>query len=357
MESVYLPRYTIGADAYEAFSTILLPAGRKCALYYGEHAWAAAKEKVTNALQKAKIEVLASHVYGKEATIENAQKIMQDPAAQKADYLLAIGGGKCTDTVKYAGDKMGKPVYTCPTIASNCAPVTKISIMYHIDGSFREITQLQQPPVHCFIDTEIIGRAPLQYLWAGMGDTMAKHVESVFSARGDTLNYRSKLGIKIGDLCFYDILACGEQAYADAKQQKVTPALEDAVQNIIISTGAVSVSVGKEYNSALAHALYYGLTVRASVAEKHLHGEIVSYGTLVQLEMDHQEDLLKQAYAFNRKLGLPLRIEDLGLTIDEDLEDVLKAAEENQELIHVPYPVTKQKIYQAMKELQSYKEE
>lgn len=356
MYSVYLPRYTIGTDAYQAFSTILAKASHTCAVYYGEHAWLASSRKIEEALASAEIKIIVQGPYGREATIENAEKIMHDPMAQKADFLLGVGGGKCIDTVKYAGEKMNKPVYTCPSIASNCAPVTKISIMYDENGSFREITQLKQPPVHCFIDTEVIGNAPLQYLWAGMGDTMAKHVESVFSARGDVLDYPSKLGIKIGDLCFDDILACGQQAYEDARMHIVSPALEETVQNIIISTGAVSVSVSKDYNSALAHALYYGLTVRPVVAEHHLHGEIVSYGMLVQLRMDHQEELLKQAYRFNKELHLPVRIEDLGLTIEEDLDDILTAAEGNQELLHVPYSVTKDKIYQAMKDLQNYSE-
>lgn len=355
MYSVFLPRYSIGVDAYESFSTILLQTGKTCAVYYGHHAWQAAEKKILIGLQRAGIQVLTQKEYGQEATIENAERIMKDSNAQSASFLLAVGGGKCTDTVKYAGFKMHKPVYTCPTIASNCAPVTKISIMYHVDGSFREITQLEEPPVHCFIDTEIIACSPLEYIWAGMGDTMAKHIESIFSARGDTLEYASQLGIKIGELCFYGILLCGKQAYIDAEKHEITAALEEAIQNIIISTGAVSVSVSKDYNSALAHALYYGLTIRHEVDENHLHGEIVSYGTLVQLMMDQQEELFKKAYEFNSSLGLPLSLKDLGLCIEDDLTDILKAAESNQELLHVPYQVTSEKIYCAMKELENYR--
>ena len=35
--------------------------------------------------------------------------------------LCAIGGGKCIDTVKCAGNQLNIPVYTIPTIASTCA--------------------------------------------------------------------------------------------------------------------------------------------------------------------------------------------------------------------------------------------
>ena len=351
MHSVFLPRYTIGTDAYEAFSDIPY---QTCALYYGEHAWAASKDKVLSGLNHAGMKILDQGIYGHEATIEQAEKIMANPEAQKAECLLAVGGGKCIDTVKYAGFKMNKPVYTCASIASTCAAVTRISIMYHENHSFREITQLKRPPEHCYIDTEIIANAPEKYLWAGIGDTMAKHVESAFSARGDELDYPSELGIKIGDLCFYGMLEYGGQAYEDAKQHKATKALEKAVQNILISTGSVSVSVSTKYNSALAHALFYGLTVRPSIERDHLHGEVVSYGTLVQLMMDDQTEMLKQAYAFNQKMHLPVRLSDLDLDINSDLSDILSTAEANQELEHVPYPVTQDRIYEAMKKLETY---
>ncbi|NCB32481.1 MAG: iron-containing alcohol dehydrogenase family protein [Erysipelotrichia bacterium] len=352
MYSVFLPRYTIGIDAFDAFCEIPY---HTCALYYGQHAWEASERKVLAALKSAGIRILDQGVYGHEATIENAEMIIASAGAQEADCLIALGGGKCIDTVKYAGCKMNKPVYTCASIASTCAAVTRISIMYHEDHSFREITQLKQPPEHCYIDTEIISEAPVKYLWAGIGDTMAKHVESAFSARGDELDFPSELGIKIGDLCFYGMLEYGAQAYEDATTHEVTPALEKAIQNIVISTGSVSVSVSSKYNSALAHALFYGLTVRPSIERDHLHGEVVSYGTLVQLMMDDQKEMLKQAYTFNKAIQLPVKLSDLDLDVNSDLSDILKTAEENQELEHVPYPVTADRIYKAMKQLEAYR--
>lgn len=59
---------------------------------------------------------------------------------------VGIGGGKCLDTVKLAGDQLGKPVVTIATIASTCAAVTKISIMYNADGSFKDIPKLKAAP-------------------------------------------------------------------------------------------------------------------------------------------------------------------------------------------------------------------
>ena len=40
------------------------------------------------------------------------------------------------------------------------------------------------------------------------------------------------------------------------------------------------------YNGGIAHALFYGLTKRKHIEKGHLHGEVVSYGTLVNLMVD-----------------------------------------------------------------------
>lgn len=352
MKKVTLPRYTIGADALKDLEHVVLPYGRKVALIHGEKAYAACKALLIPALGS--LEVVKEVVYGHEATYENVAKLTQDEDVQRADALVGIGGGKCLDTVKLVGDQLDKPVVTIATIASTCAAVTKISILYNADGSFKDIPKLKSAPVHCMIPTSVIAEAPIQYLWAGIGDTMAKHVECTFSARNDQLDYASELGRTISAMCFEPVIAHGASALQSAKKQEVSDDLEQIIQNILISTGSVSLLVHPDYNSALAHALFYGLTVREHIEKKHLHGEVVSYGTLVQLMMDGQMDMLKKAYAFHRQIGLPVCLADLELTIEDPLCDVLEMAEKNQELNHVPYPVTQALIRKAIEDLEQY---
>lgn len=353
MKSVYLPNFTMGENSIDSIKEFLSK-GKKVAILYGNKAFQASKEYINKALEEAELNVVYCENYGKDATYENVEKILQMNGIDEVDALIAVGGGKCLDTVKVVGDRLAKPVYTIPTIASTCAAVTKISIMYHEDGSFKDIQHLRKAPVHALIDPRIICAAPVKYLWAGIGDTMAKHVESVFSARNDVLDYSSELGIKIGENCFYPMLRDGVKALDDAKSGNVSDELERVIQNIIITTGAVSLSVDANYNSALAHALFYGLTVRKHIEKNHLHGEVVSYGTLVQLMMDHQEEMLRKTYLFHQKVGLPTSLTDLELDIQGDLEDILEVTVNNSELKHVPYPVTKELIYQAMKDLEEY---
>ena len=349
----FLPRYTLGTDAFTKIYETVAPYGKKVCLLYGEKAFAASKEKLLPYLKD--LDIIHQEVYGKEASYANIDRISANEEVKKADFLIGIGGGKCLDVTKMVGDRLDKPVFTVASIASTCAAVTKISIIHNDDGSFKEVFRLKAPPVHCFIDPDIIVSAPEKYFWAGMGDTMAKHVESVFSSRNDVLDFESYYGVTISRLCYEPILEKGEKAYEDVKKHLSTPEVEDVIKSIIIATGSVSVSVNPDYNSALAHALYYGLTVREWMERKHLHGEIVSYGTLVQLMLDKQYDELRRVYDFNRKVKLPICLKDLDLEKDDPLDDVLDATIVNPELDHIPYPISKQMVREAILQLEDYK--
>ena len=147
MKNVTLPRYTIGPDALNDLERIVSAYGRKVALIHGAKAYAACQALLTPALGS--LDVVREVCYGQEATYENVARLTEDPDVRRADVLVGIGGGKCLDTVKLAGDQLGKPVVTIATIASTCAAVTKISIMYNADGSFKDIPKLKAAPVHC----------------------------------------------------------------------------------------------------------------------------------------------------------------------------------------------------------------
>ncbi len=353
MNSYYLPCYTIGTDAFENFESVMSFYGRKVALLYGEKAFKASKDKVLPALKN--FDIIYQTVYGKEASYANIDRLAAVEQISKADLILAVGGGKCLDVAKVVGDKLGKPVFTVASIASTCAAVTRIAVLHNDDGSFREVYRLINPPVHCFIDPEIIVNAPARYFWAGMGDTMAKHVECVFSSKNDVLDFESALGRTISVLCYDPILEKGEKAYDDVKNHVVSGEVEDVIKSIIIATGAVSLSVNPDYNSALAHALYYGLTVREWMEQKHLHGEIVSYGTLAQLLIDGQMEELRKVYDFNKAVKLPVCLKDLDLDRDDPMDDILDATIINPELNHIPYPITKEMVRETILKLEDYK--
>lgn len=346
----YLPSYTVGTEAYGAVRQVV---GSAEAVVIGGHkAMAAGLDRLKAAVEGSDVHIADALWYGGEATYAQVERLAAEPSVQQADAIFAMGGGKAVDTCKMIAHKLNKPLYTFPTIASNCSPVSCISIMYNDDGSFLEVVQLHVPPAHCFIDTQIIAEAPEVYLWAGIGDTIAKYYEVTFSMRGDHPAYAPVLGQAISCMCSEPLLSHATVALADCRENRVSADLEHAALNIIVSTGLVSGLVGVDYNSALAHALFYGLTTIPSVEHDHLHGEVVSYGVLVQLAMDGEDEELQKLLHLYRSLGLPTCLADLGLTLEDDFTEVLAATEVNQELRHVPYTVTQELIWNAIVKLE-----
>lgn len=133
-----------------------------------------------------------------------------------ADMIFAVGGGKSMDTCKALADMLKKPVFTFPTIASNCAPVTALCILYGKDKV--EFYDAQKPAIHCFIDTKIISNAPIKYLRAGIGDALSKQYEVCFNTRGRVLNHTNNLGVQIAKDCSERLLQYGVKAVDDAQK-------------------------------------------------------------------------------------------------------------------------------------------
>ena len=323
-------------------------------MIYGEKAWNASREQLLPAIEKAGLEIAESVCYGHEASFENVDKLLNNPKVVSADMLFAIGGGKCIDTVKCTADKLNKPLFTVPTIASTCAAVTKISVMYEESGVFKEVVNFKKPPLHAFIHTGIIAASPDIYLWAGIGDTLAKYIECTFSARGDVLTFEQEFGGNTSRMCFYPILETGVKALEAKKTGEASPELEKLILNIIVSTGTVSITVGEDYNSALAHAMNYGFSCRPHIEKNHYHGEVVSYGALLQLLMDNQKEDFELAYKFYKEIKLPTKLADLEIDADDPMDDILAITVVNKELEHVPYRVTEDLIRKAVKDLEEY---
>ena len=246
-----------------------------------------------------------------------------------------------------------RPFFTFPTIASTCASCTSLGIIYHPDGSLREYSFQEKPSEWIFINTQVIANAPEKYLWAGIGDTMAKFYECTTSARGDNdLDHSTSMGVQISNLCAKPLVKYGVEALEECRNHTPGKALEEVILGIIVSTGFVSNLVGIDLNTGLAHACYNGFTVCKSTEEHgHLHGEIVAYCILILLKVDHQEEEFKKIYEFSKNMGFPVKLADIHATID-DMDAVITKALSGIDVRVWPYEVTPDMILNAVKEIE-----
>lgn len=353
MSNVFLPSYSVGTDVYQEAAEICKDYGNKAVCIGGHRALAKACHLLKDALKGSTIEILDTLWYGGEAAYENVEMLKQNAAVQAADMIFAFGGGKALDTCKVLSDQMNKKLFNFPTIAGTCAAVTSVCAMYEPNGVFKNLYHRDWPAHHTFINTQVIAEAPDVYLWAGIGDTLAKGYEPEFSSRGRELDHANNVGVTLSVLCGDPLVRYGAAALADCQANRNSKALEETVLAIIVSTGLVSNYVINDYNSVVAHAMCYGFTTLKKVEEKHLHGEIVSYGLLVQLMLDDKLDELQKLLPFYQSVKLPTRLADLDCTM-ADLDGVLKRASQVPDVNVSAIKVTEENLRQAIEKLEDF---
>lgn len=351
---VFFPSYTIGDDAFDEIPAVCSRYGKKAVLIGGKTAISKVEEGLKAALSQGDFELLDTIWFGGDSTLENVEKLVQNPKVQEADMLFGAGGGRALDTTKMTAHALKKPFFTLPTIASTCASCTSLAVQYYPDKRYRGVEISDYPANHIFIVPHIIAEAPIEYLWAGLGDTMAKYYESITSTRLLDLRHSDDLGVTISRMSAEPLFKYGAQALEDARAHKVTEALEQAILAVIVSTGLVSNLAQHDYNTGMSHAMYFGLVALEGQIPHHLHGEIVGYGNLVLLMLDKRLDEFERVYKFNRSIGLPTCLGDMDVKTPEHIQKVIEVAAATPDLLIWPYKVTQSMVQDAVMGVEDY---
>ena len=152
-------------------------------------------------------------------------------------------------------------------------------------------------------------------------------------------------------MCRDPLLIYSAKALEDHKQGLCTYEVEQVVLAIVVTTGIASIFLTKDftpdYNSGLAHAVFYALTSYPIIEERHLHGEVVGFGILLALLVDGQQEEFEKIYQLNRSIGLPTRLEDIEITPDQ-WEECVDRIPTMSDVAHYPYRVTREMLEKAM---------
>jgi glycerol dehydrogenase len=291
---------------------------------------------------------------GGEASYNNVEKLKAMKSIQDADMIFAFGGGKAIDTCKCLTNQIKKPIFTFPTISSTCASVTTVCAIYHDDGAFNEPYRRSAPAEHTFINSRVIAKAPDKYLWAGIGDTLAKGYEPEFSSRGRELDHLNTIGVTLSKQCQEPLIKYGAKALESCKKDQVSNELEETILAIIVTTGLVSNAVINDYNSSIAHAICFGCSTVHEVAKNHLHGELVSYGVLVLLMIDNKKEEINKLLKFYKAIGLPTTYKKFEISHDELENKILKTASEMLDIIVSPFHIDKDVLRKGVNDLEEY---
>lgn len=352
LTSSVCPPFTVGNEAYSGVAEALRPFGSRVLLIGGQKALAAGLEPLEKALNGNGVLLSVASFTG-DCTLLQAQEFAQTAKAIEAAAILGMGGGRALDVAKAAAYYAGLPVITLPTIAATCAAVTALSVMHHPEGlAYSPILFLDRPPLHAFLHTGILSCSPAMYLRAGIGDSLAKHIESDFKAgNGAGLLYTDRLGLAAAKLGYETLVGIGREALTDAQQGKDSAAFRLAVQCCVVNTGIVSLLVEERLNGGLAHSLFYALREDPRF-NAFLHGDVVAWGSLVQLMLEGKTEEARRLKAFLHSIGVPAALFVMGIHPDS-LRPWLSAALRQQDMADTPYPVTEALLMDALEKTET----
>lgn len=243
--------------------------------------------------------------------------------AAGADLVIGFGGGKTIDTAKGVAKAIGVPLFIVPSIASNDSPTSRLIVLYDEQHRVAGVDLMTRNPDVVLVDTEIISRAPVRFFSAGLGDAMSKKFEATQCHLSGGNNFFGTPSLAtarlLAERCYETIIEFGVDAVRQVRDHH-TPdeAVERAVEASVLLSGLGFESGGL----SLSHALTRGFTAHP-VMSGFLHGELVAFGTIVQLiAEDRSPEVVAEHARFCRSLGLPVRFADMNVVAITEAEIV-----------------------------------
>lgn len=355
MKTIEMTNYSVSQKGYPDLAKVCRQYNYKNVVVIGgKRALKSVSEKIKEALKDTEINITNEFVYGDECTMTNINNLSDKKDVQDADVIFIVGGGKAMDTGKILADKMNKGVFSFPTICSNCAAATAIAVVYNDDKTLSHYALIPAPS-HMFIEVSVIAQAPSEYIWAGIGDGLSKQVEVEFATRNLELDHTASMGLSLSKSCQEPFLKYGKQAIEDCNNNIATDAIKEIALNILVSTGYVSNLTNQPeyyYNSSIAH-IFYNTSTSIKREENCLHGALVAFGVMVLHAYAENYDELEKIAVFNKSVGLPITLEEVGLS-EKDLVNMAEVAPNTTEWKSSVEGLSKEKFIEAIKEADKY---
>ncbi len=248
----------------------------------------------------------AFHITVQKSDIHAVEKVRSQVRETRPRLFLAIGGGKPIDVAKYTAYLENLPFVAIPTVLSSDGIASPVAV---IQGIAKTHSVGAVMPIGVLVDLEIVQRAPIRYLKAGVGDLIAN-----LSAVQDW-----RLAEAHGKEPVDELAATLAETGAQTFLYAASPSLQDFETLRLLSRGLIlgGIAMGLVGSSRpcsgsehlISHALdHLGIGTG-------LHGEQVALGTLMALSFqDHP--LSSRVRTLFETLGLPTHPRALGVSVD-----------------------------------------
>ena len=349
-------KYVQGAGEMKKLGTYAANCGKKALVLISAGGYKRIGKLVEDSFANNSCEVVFDYFNG-ECCNSEIDRLVQVVKNNNCDLIIGIGGGKIFDTAKAVAYYAGTPVFICPTIASTDAPCSALSVIYTAEGVFEKYLFLPANPNMVLMDTDIIAKSPVRLTVAGMGDALATYFEARACKRSGATSCAggktTEAAMALAELCFNTLMEEGVKAKLALETGVCTPAVEKVIEANTLLSGIGFESAGL----AGAHAIHNGFTVLEECHHMY-HGEKVAFGTLTQLVLENiPQEELEDIILWCIEVGLPVTLAELGAdqVTDEQLMEVAKTACAETDTLHnMPFEVTPETVFAAIKAADAY---
>jgi glycerol dehydrogenase len=253
-------------------------------------------------------------------------RLAEKAKAFAPDIVAGVGGGSAIDVAKAVSHKLATNLVIIPTVASNDAPCSALSVQYNENHILDRFLRLRRSPDLVLVDSKIISEAPVRFFAAGMGDALATWFEANTFTKSSAVNMSGGLStsaaLALARLCYDTLMEYGESAKLAVEQKALTPAVEKVIEANILLSGLGFESAGL----SSAHGIHEGL-VALPETKGMMHGELVTFGTIGLLVLEnYPREEIDRVIRFCISVGLPVTLAQLGIS-REGRTSIKRAAE------------------------------
>lgn len=326
-------------------------------IVHGTISWEKAKNRLK--FLNNKIFNFFFHKYTGECSYYGSDLIVKNIQLNDIDFIIGVGGGKLADLVGYSAHVSNTNFGVIPTLASNCAPWTPLSVMYKESGESEGKTEHYLRQAAFFItDPQLVVDSPIEYFIAGLADTIAKWYESDEILKQEHLSEEPFLQLAkyTSILCKDAITEHSVKAIADMEKGVVSKEFK-YLSEIIFGVAGMVGGLGDKYarNSA-AHAMHDAISKYIPESHNFLHGEKVAYGIFYQLALEKKWTAIDELLPFYRQLNLPMSLHQMKIypTDDNCINDIIRFIDSKEKVHLIPIEINEKVLVNSFYELEEY---
>jgi glycerol-1-phosphate dehydrogenase [NAD(P)+] len=244
--------------------------------------------------------------------VEEVTRLQREIEKGSPDFVIGIGGGRTLDPAKQASAHAKVNFISIPTTLSHDGIASPVAVIDYGD----EVKSIYaRMPFGIIVDIDIIKKSPAQNIGAGIGDLIAN-----ISAAEDWLLAEKHGKFKVDYFAlFLARTPAVNLLHAEYHGLKDDRLLHDLAEGLIMSGIAMGIAGSSRPASGAEHLISHGLD--KLLKNRGLHGTQSGIATIFAMCL-RGSDIWKDIRDFYKKLGLPYRPEDIGVTREVFLEAV-----------------------------------